>query len=70
MTEQQARESGRNVLVGVRAMKNVGRARERSETDGFMKVLVDAETKEILGAAVTKLLPTTLQDLRPLSVPA
>ena len=33
-------------------MKNVGRARERSETDGFMKVLVDADTKEILGAAI------------------
>ena len=33
-------------------MKNVGRARERSETAGFMKVLVDADTKEILGAAI------------------
>ncbi len=89
MTEQQARESGRNVLVGVRAMK----------------VLVDADTQEILGAAilgingdevvhtlltamyagapyttvsravhihptVAELLPTTLQDLKPLSVPA
>ena len=52
MTEREARESGRRVLVGKRSMKNVGRARERSETDGFMKVLVDAETKEILGAAI------------------
>ncbi len=33
-------------------MKNVGRARERGETHGFIKVLVDAETKEILGASI------------------
>ncbi len=33
-------------------MKNVGRARERGETEGFMQVLVDAETKKILGAAI------------------
>ena len=52
MTEKEARESGRRVLVGKRLMQNVGRARERSETDGFMKVLVDADTKEILGAAI------------------
>ncbi len=52
MTEKQARESGRRVLIGKRLMKNVGRARERSETDGFMKVLVVADTKEILGAAI------------------
>ena len=52
MTEAQVRESGRNVLVGVRMMANVGRAKERSETDGFMKVFVDADTKEILGAAI------------------
>ena len=101
MTEKQARESGRRVLVGRRAMANVGRARERSETDGFMKVMVDGDTKEILGAAilgingdevvhtlltamyakapyttisravhihptVAELLPTLLQDLKPL----
>jgi len=52
MTEQQVRESGRKVLVGKRMMTQVGRARERSETDGFMKVFVDADTKEILGAAI------------------
>ncbi len=52
MTEKAARESGRRVLVGKRPMKNVGRARERSETEGFIKVLVDAETKESLGAAI------------------
>jgi len=33
-------------------MSRVGRARERGETAGFMKVLVDADTKEILGAAI------------------
>ncbi len=52
MTERQARESGRQVLVGKRPMTQVGRARERSETDGFIKVLVDGESKEILGAAI------------------
>jgi pyruvate/2-oxoglutarate dehydrogenase complex dihydrolipoamide dehydrogenase (E3) component len=34
------------------AMSRVGRARERGETQGFMKVLVDAETQRILGAAI------------------
>ncbi len=101
MTEQQARESGRRVLVGKRAMARVGRARERSETAGFIKILVDGDTEEILGAAiigingdevvhtllpvmyarasyklisramhihptVAELLPTVLQDLKPL----
>ena len=102
MTEGEVRKSGRNVLVGKRMMAAVGRARERSdETDGFMKVFVDADTREILGGAilgiggdeavqtllpamyakapytvisravhihptVAELLPTVLQDLRPL----
>jgi len=52
MTEQQARESGRRVLIGKRMMNRVGRARERSETQGFIKVLVDADSEEILGAAI------------------
>ena len=52
MTEQQARDSGRRVLIGKRMMTNVGRAKERSETDGFIKILVDADSKEILGAAI------------------
>ena len=51
-TEQQALESGRKVLVGKMMMERVGRARERSETQGFMKILIDAETKRILGAAI------------------
>jgi pyruvate/2-oxoglutarate dehydrogenase complex dihydrolipoamide dehydrogenase (E3) component len=101
MTEAQARASGRPVLVGKRPMTRVGRAKERSETDGFIKILVDAETEELLGAVilgvggdevvhllidmmyarapytvvsravhihptVAELVPTTLQELRPL----
>ncbi|MCG6869973.1 MAG: FAD-containing oxidoreductase [Gammaproteobacteria bacterium] len=52
LTERQARETGRPVLVGKRMMTRVGRARERGETQGFMKVLIDAETQRILGAAI------------------
>ena len=52
MTEREARESGRRVLMGKRMMSRVGRARERSETDGFIKILVDADSEEILGAAI------------------
>lgn len=101
MNEREARASGRRVLVGKRLMTRVGRARERGETAGFIKILVDGDSKEILGAAilgvegdeaihvladvmyarapytvvaravhahptVSELLPTTLQDLKPL----
>ena len=101
MTEAQALASGRNVLIGTRPMKHVGRAIEMSETAGFMKFLVDADTEELLGGAifgingdevihtlldvmyakapyttitramhihptVAELVPTTLQNLRPL----
>jgi pyruvate/2-oxoglutarate dehydrogenase complex dihydrolipoamide dehydrogenase (E3) component len=52
MTEAQVRESGRKVLVGKMMMARIGRARERSETQGLMKVLIDAETDRILGAAI------------------
>ncbi|NUP11146.1 MAG: FAD-containing oxidoreductase [Polyangiaceae bacterium] len=52
MNEAEARASGKRVLVGKRMMTRVGRARERSETHGFIKVLVDADTKLILGAAI------------------
>ena len=52
MTEQEVRESGRNALMGKMMMARVGRARERSETQGFMKILVDADTKKILGATI------------------
>jgi pyruvate/2-oxoglutarate dehydrogenase complex dihydrolipoamide dehydrogenase (E3) component len=50
MTEAEVRESNRRALVGVRPMSHVGRAHERGETRGFLKVLVDAETGLILGA--------------------
>ncbi len=52
ITEQQARESGRRALVGKRMMTGISRARERSETDGFIKIVVDADSKEILGGAI------------------
>ena len=50
--EADARKRGRPFLVGKRPMTRVGRAVERGETQGFMKVIVDAETKAILGAAI------------------
>jgi pyruvate/2-oxoglutarate dehydrogenase complex dihydrolipoamide dehydrogenase (E3) component len=52
MTEAQARASGRPLLVSKRPMARVGRAVEKGETDGFMKVVADAETRRILGAAI------------------
>jgi pyruvate/2-oxoglutarate dehydrogenase complex dihydrolipoamide dehydrogenase (E3) component len=52
MTVDQVRKSGRKALVGKRPMTRVGRAVEKGETQGFMKAVVDAETKEILGAAI------------------
>lgn len=52
MTVEQVRQSGRKALVGKRPMTRVGRAVEKGETQGFMKVVVDADTDEILGAAV------------------
>ena len=102
MTEADVRKSGRKALMGKFMMSSVGRAIERSETQGFMKVMVDAETKQILGAAilgvggdevihslldvmyakapytvvsramhihptVSELIPTMLQDLKPMS---
>ena len=52
MTEAQARQSGRRVLVGQRPMTQVARAIEKGETQGFMKLLVDADTKQFLGASI------------------
>jgi len=52
MTEAEVRKSGRKALIAKLPMTQVGRARERGETDGFMKILVDAETKKILGASL------------------
>jgi pyruvate/2-oxoglutarate dehydrogenase complex dihydrolipoamide dehydrogenase (E3) component len=52
MTEAEVRRSGRPALGAKRPMTRVGRAIEKGETRGFMKVVVDAETKRILGAAM------------------
>ena len=52
MSEAQAKKTGRKVLIGKMQMARVGRARERSETQGFMKVLIDAESEKILGATI------------------
>jgi pyruvate/2-oxoglutarate dehydrogenase complex dihydrolipoamide dehydrogenase (E3) component len=52
MTVDEVRKSGRKALVGKRPMRRVGRAVEKGETQGFMKVVVDADTEEILGAAI------------------
>ncbi len=52
MTEREARATGRKLLVGRLDMASVGRARERSETAGFMKLVVDAENGRILGAGM------------------
>jgi pyruvate/2-oxoglutarate dehydrogenase complex dihydrolipoamide dehydrogenase (E3) component len=52
MTEAQARASGRPLLIGTRPMSRVARAIEKGETQGFMKVVVDAETRKILGAGI------------------
>jgi len=52
MNEAEARASGRPLLAAKMPMRRVGRAREAGETQGFMKVTVDAETQRILGAAI------------------
>lgn len=52
MTESEARESGRRVRVGRFELRNNGKAKEIGETEGFVKVVVDARSDRILGAAV------------------
>ena len=52
MTEAEVRKMGKPALIGTRPMSKVGRAVEKGESNGFMKVLVDAESKKILGAAI------------------
>jgi pyruvate/2-oxoglutarate dehydrogenase complex dihydrolipoamide dehydrogenase (E3) component len=52
LTEDAVRKSGKKALMGTRAMSRVSRAIEKGETEGFIKILVDAETKEILGASI------------------
>ena len=52
MTEAQARATGRPILVGTRPMTRVGRAIEKGETQGFMKIVADRETRKVLGASI------------------
>jgi len=52
ITEAQAKTSGRPILKAYMPMTRVGRARERGETTGFLSVLADAETRQVLGAAL------------------
>ena len=52
LTEKEVRQSGKTALIATRPMTKVGRAVEKSETQGFMKVLVEAESKKILGASI------------------
>lgn len=101
MNEAEVRATKKPALVGFRAMTRVGRAVEKGETFGFIKILIDAETQHILGATVfgtggdeavhclltamyarqpisllthsvhihptvAELIPTTLEDLKPL----
>ena len=50
--ETQARDSGKNVLMATRSMKRIARAKEKGETHGFLKILVDADSELILGATI------------------
>ncbi len=52
LTETEARKSTRNLLIGQRPMTRVLRAVEKGETNGFIKILVDGDSKQILGAAI------------------
>ena len=52
LTEEEVRKAGRRALVGKRPMTQVSRAVEKGEPRGFMKIVVDADTREILGAAI------------------
>jgi pyruvate/2-oxoglutarate dehydrogenase complex dihydrolipoamide dehydrogenase (E3) component len=52
MTEAQAKASDTNVLIGKRSMDRIARAKEKGETKGFMKILIDGDTDKILGAAI------------------
>ncbi|MFT7033227.1 MAG: pyruvate/2-oxoglutarate dehydrogenase complex dihydrolipoamide dehydrogenase (E3) component [Cyclobacteriaceae bacterium] len=52
MTENEVRKSGKKALIATRSMKRIARAKEKGETNGFMKILVDAENKRILGATI------------------
>ena len=52
MSEKDARQSGRNVLMATRKMAHISRAKEKDETAGLVKILVDADSEEFLGATI------------------
>jgi pyruvate/2-oxoglutarate dehydrogenase complex dihydrolipoamide dehydrogenase (E3) component len=52
MTEAEVRKTGKPALISTIAMEDVSRAYEKSETKGFMKVLIDPDNKQILGASL------------------
>jgi pyruvate/2-oxoglutarate dehydrogenase complex dihydrolipoamide dehydrogenase (E3) component len=52
MSEAQAKKSGREVLKGTMPMSSINRAREKDETGGLVKVLVDAKTGQLVGATL------------------
>jgi pyruvate/2-oxoglutarate dehydrogenase complex dihydrolipoamide dehydrogenase (E3) component len=52
LSENEARRLGREIRVAKMPMRWVARARQMDETRGFMKIVVDAKTERILGAAV------------------
>jgi pyruvate/2-oxoglutarate dehydrogenase complex dihydrolipoamide dehydrogenase (E3) component len=52
LTESEARKQGRSIRVAKLPMTHVARALEVDETRGFMKAVVDAESNQILGAAI------------------
>ncbi len=52
ISETQARRSGQRVLMATRQMKRISRAREKSETDGMVKIVVDADTRKFLGVSI------------------
>jgi pyruvate/2-oxoglutarate dehydrogenase complex dihydrolipoamide dehydrogenase (E3) component len=52
MTESEARAMGKRITIGRRPMSRVARAREKDETRGLMKIVIDADTNAILGAAI------------------
>ncbi len=52
MTEAQARQAGHRIRIGKRMMTRVSRAVEKGESQGSMRVVIDADTDRILGAAI------------------
>ena len=52
MTETEARGTGHNIVVGTRPMMKVGRAVEKGETQGFIKIVIDAGSQQILGSLI------------------